>query len=225
MGSLTLRAATAAFALLAVSASAGAQTVTGVVLSPVAVTGSTLGTTAGTTANLFNQSGLSAGFTSGVTDFATYIAGAPSHGSCTSSTCWASNAGQGYLQFDLGASFGISALALWLDGSSLGNTNNIQSFSLISAADELFTSNVSSLGSFSAVQFGAAQVFNLSGTGRYVRLNVLSNFGGSSNVIGEVAFNVSSTPVPEPTSLGLVMCGLAAAVFSLRHRARLAGRR
>jgi hypothetical protein len=192
----------------------------GVVLSPVAVS-SSLDTVAGSTTHLIDRSGLNVGFSSGITDFAAYAAGDPSHAACSNSSCWAAYAEPGYLQFDLGAVYGFSAMALWLDGNA-SNPNNIASFSLTSATDEAFTSNISSLGSFIADQSGAVQVFNVSGIGRYVRLNLLSDHGGEFHVLGEVAFDVNpaTVPEPEPAGLGLVACALAAAGWGRKRRTR-----
>ena len=65
--------------------------------------------------NIRNQSGLSTGYTSGVTDFDTYIAGNPTHNGGGTSTIWDSNnyTTTGHIDFDLGGSFSIESFALW----------------------------------------------------------------------------------------------------------------
>jgi Sad1 / UNC-like C-terminal len=196
-GSLTVL-----LALAAATASAG------VVISPVGITANTMGTGGGSAALLFDQSGLSAAFTSGVTDFATYVGGAPTHSVNGGSNAWASNVGPalGYLSFDLGNVVSIENFVLWTQA----NSNAVQDFTLTAALDSTFTSGVTLLGNFTASIGLEAQSFAVSGVGQYVRLQVNSNHGGLNVNIGEVAFGVNAGAVPEPASHALVGLALAA---------------
>ena len=99
-----------------------------VILSPTAVVGNTMGTAGGTTTNIINQTGLSSGFVSGVTDFSTYLATNPIHATNSATNGWAGNSGPvlGDLDFNLGGIFQLNSLALW----SQSNTNGINSFTI-----------------------------------------------------------------------------------------------
>lgn len=92
------------------------------ILSPAAVINNTLGeVNANTVAgNIINQSGLSASFTSRVTDFATYIAGNPTHAPLSSGNFLSTliaNGTAGILDFDLGGLFGVSNFIMWGDNA------------------------------------------------------------------------------------------------------------
>jgi len=69
---------------LALSLSAG-QARAGVILQAASAS-TDMGTLAGSPDNVRNQSGLSAGYTSGVTDFDAYLAGNPTHDSSSGAT-------------------------------------------------------------------------------------------------------------------------------------------
>lgn len=98
----------------------------GTILSPIAVINNTIGNYKGIAGfpedtdetPMFNQSGLSLGFTSGVTDFAAYIGSNPTHigGTPEIGNGWISPAYcpcTGTLDFDLGANYSIKQMALW----------------------------------------------------------------------------------------------------------------
>ncbi len=69
--------------------------------------------------NTRNQSGLSTGYTSQVTDFDTYIASNPTHQSIVSAYRWFSASTTGNFDFDLGGTFTIQSFALWNAGGGL----------------------------------------------------------------------------------------------------------
>ena len=103
---------TIAFSFLGLPANAD------LVYSPTAVIGNTMGSfsAAGLVPeNLINQTGLDSGFTSGVTDFDTYINTGPLHDTFVSGKYWASDfaALPGDMDFDLGESLAISRMVLW----------------------------------------------------------------------------------------------------------------
>ena len=196
-----MRSWIAGMALLSFAGSAPAFA--GAILSPVAVVGNTLGLAGGSTGHLIDHSGLSANFISGQTDYDTYIGAGPTHAVVSASTGWASSANTtpGYLEFDLGSAFSISAFAMWTQNSNLAVNN----FTLISASDTGFTSGVTNLGTFNAAIGLNAQSFAVTGAGEFVRLQVNSTHGGSSVNLGEVAFDVQV--VPEPASFGVLSVG------------------
>src|SRR5262249_11316039 len=76
-----------------------------------------------------NQSGLSAGYTSLVTDFAAYLAGNPTHNMANGANGWFSFNGTvtGNFDFDLGGSFTIESFALW-GGGVQGGVSSVVGF-------------------------------------------------------------------------------------------------
>lgn len=171
-----------------------------------------------------DQSGLSTGYTSGVTDFATYIAGNPTH---------ATSAGGGVsfltpaipnfpftLDLDLGSNVAILGLALW--NGSAGNDAAIDAFEVRTASVADFS--VSTLvGSFRNPIGSSgpepATVFDLTDTvGQFVRITVNSYHGNlCCAAIGEVAFDAGNA-VPIPATLPLAGLGLIALVLARRRR-------
>lgn len=168
-----------------------------VILSPTAVVGNTMGTgvNGGSTANIINQTGLSSGFVSGVTDFSAYLATSPSHETNDEDNAWAGENGPvlGDLDFDLGDTFLLSSLALW----SQSNANGIDGFTVFSSLDTTFSSTIN-LGTFSASILNpiTVQTFVTPSTAQFIRLRVNSIHGGNSVNIGEIAFEVSAVPIP-----------------------------
>lgn len=194
---------------LATQARAGA-----VVLGSTATTN--LGTNLGSGVNVTNQSGLSANYVSGTTDFDSYVA-TTTHNSAVPANIWSFAPKTGYIAFDLGASHTVDALALWaLNGAS---PVAIRQFSLYADTDTDPTNPGTLLGTFNAVNAGGspvpAQVFSFADTTtQFIQLQVLTNAGESGKSgFGEVAFRGVST-VPEPslvTNLIAAMGGLVLA--------------
>src|SRR5689334_7995051 len=104
------------------------------ILQPVS-TSTNMGTfgTGHAASNAINQGGLSASYTSQVTDFDTYLAGNPTHN--TINNDWISSVGAltGHFDFDLGGSFVIQSMALWNLGGN--NGSNLRSFNLLASND------------------------------------------------------------------------------------------
>ncbi len=185
----------------------------GVILQPASAS-TDMGTSDGSPDNTINQSGLSAGYTSGVTDFDTYIASNPTHNTQKIANDWFSAFGNptGNFDFALGGTFTIQSFALWNEGGNF--PANVRGFELL-ADDNAAFSSPTSLGSFTASATGSglavpAQVFTFAPTSAaFVRMVITSNDGGPSAAFGEAAFEVQASPtaVPEPGSLALLAVG------------------
>ena len=199
----------------------------GVILSPINVYNNTIGVFGGSsTDNMLNQSGLSAGFTSGVTDFGAYIAGNPTHTRGNElANGWVGPGGgpfTGILDFDLGATYQISNFALW--NVAAGSSANVARFTLLLSSTADFSGGVTNLGSFTNPELAAsnpypATVFGASGSGQFLRLQIDSHYGNGNVVeIGEVALDASNQ-VPIPATLALFGLGLAGIGWSRRRHA------
>jgi hypothetical protein len=192
-----------------------------VILSPTAVVGNTMGTgvNGGSTTNIINQSGLSSGFVSGVTNFSAYLATNPIHDTNNEDSAWAGENDTllGDLDFDLGGIFFLSSLALW----SQSNANGIDSLTVFSSLDATFSSAIN-LGTFSASIPSpiTVQTFVMSSTAQaqFIRLRVNStHVGGNAVNIGEVAFEVSAA-VPIPAAAWLFCSGLLGLIGVARRK-------
>lgn len=198
-----------------------------VMLQPVGASTS-MGSSAGNPGNTINQSGLSVGYTSLVTDFDAYIASNPTHNgfSDPNTTAWISliRSPTGNFDFDLGGTFTIEAFALWNLGGSFGF--NLNGFELLASADSSF-SNTTSLGSFNASLSGSTlsvpvQVFDFTATSAaFVRMVITSNHGSAFTGFGEAAFKVQTGVVPEAGSLAIwTLLAATCSVVAYRRRGR-----
>ncbi len=183
------------------------QVQAGTILSPTSVLANSLGEFSAqfSSTKMIDQSGLSTGFTSGVTDFSAYIATGPTHGTNESNGSWVSPSvpPSGAIDFDLGDSYDIDQVVLWQGVA--GNSASVNAFRIFTSSDSAFTSPLL-VGSFVAA-IGTnlpevAQVFDTSdSSARYLRLQIDSNYGNSVTGLGEFALDVSA--VLEPTILDL----------------------
>jgi hypothetical protein len=181
----------------------GAQCLaTNVIIAPVSAT-----TTMGEEhpiAHSFDQSGLSTGYVSGVTDFDSYIAGNPTHTSAPG-TDWASLQVAGQADFDLGSQYVIDRAVVWNFNFAATLELAIQSVHIITAVDAAFTSGVVDHGIYNLDTFtdpNPAQVLFATPTqAQFVRLtdfisNGIPQDGDPRIALGELAFR----QVPEPNT-------------------------
>jgi len=205
-----------AVALCCVLGSASA----GVVISPGSVSGN-----GGTfpASHIIDQSGLSAHYVSGVTDFDSFVA------STTSNYGLLPNLGElgdtagpttGRWIFNLGSVHLIDEVAIWNQAGSA----SLDSFRLVASTVSDFSIS-SVLGTYTMSQFGGcypcnADVFSFAETSaQYIRLDVLSNAGYSGATrINEIAFEQvnSRLSVPEPATPALL--GLALGWLAISRR-------
>lgn len=217
--------------LLLISLVSASPSWAGAILSPVAVIHNGIGNYAGfvgfpeTTDEtpMFNQSGLSAHFTSGVTGFGDFIGLNPTHnpGSPEIGNGWISPAYcpcTGAIDFDLGGVYSIEQMALWNMASN--SEANVESIRLYTSLTADF-STAEYAGDFINPQMDSgtedqlpypATVFDLADSvGRYVRLEINSYYGAYFvSEIGELAFDVAPAPtnVPLPGAGLLFLAGL-----------------
>jgi len=152
--------------------------------------------------NAINQSGLSVGYTSGVTDFDDYLSGNPTQ---SFFDAWVgSSPAPGSVTFDLGNVFALDGMAMWGTAGTL-SAQDFDLFASLTGANGSFVS----LGSF--VQdfedgVDTAQVFNFNTTtAQFIRMDITDSYISSNEAgIGEVAFrtaDVTPEPVPEPMTI------------------------
>ncbi len=196
------------------------------ILSPTSIIANTLGELNSdfVDENLINQSGLSSGFISGVTDFDSYLGLSPTQSdpSLSGGGGYASSLFtlSGDIDFDLGGVFEIKRMALWndRDGQSIG------SFTLFISSDSGFVSSTN-LGTFlpttSLTNPVQAEVFDITdGVGQFVRLriNYPQDSGLSIVNFGELAFDVSVSSVPVPAAAWLFGSGLLGLIGMARRK-------
>jgi hypothetical protein len=172
---------------------------------------------------VIDQSGLAATYTSGVTNFDTFVPATKTVNGANVPNIWfsANNVITGNFDFDLGSPIGIESFALWTDPQP-GAHQGPRNFALIGALDPAFTVPIA-LGTYNALEgtgdannFG--QVFTFTPTvARYVRMQINTNWGSPATTgMVEAAFEAS---VPEPATPTLLLTAAAATLFR-RNRPR-----
>jgi len=196
----------------------------GAIISAVGGTINSGGPGFGTLTETFDQSGLSSGYTSGVTDFDTYIASGPTHTTTFAGFEWFSNSGttSASVTYDLGGIFSIDALALWNE-----ETSGIGSLDLLTSTDGvIFTPLLSGLlpTDHDLVDY-AADVFSFGAvSAQYIQFDmsgcpqpIVGTF--PSCAIGEVAFRqAGDAQVPVPGTILLLGLGLAGLGVARRRK-------
>lgn len=212
-------AVTAAF-LLALAPSASGQ----VIIAPTSGVINSGGPGFGTLTETFNQSGLSVGYTSGVTNFATYIGSGPTHTTTFAGFEWFSNSGttSASVTYNLGSVWFISALALWNEESA--GIGLLDLFWSLNGTD-FFALSTGLVPTDNPLADYGADVFGFGPTAaQYVRFDMSrcpqQNPGTfQSCAIGEVAFAASASVVPEPATMTLLATGLVG-IAARRRRQR-----
>lgn len=199
------------------------------IISPVSAVIDNGGPGFGSINDTLNQNGLNSGFTSGVTDYDTYIATAPTHSFIFAGMEWFSNspppASPTVVTYDLGATFPINALALWNEESS-----GIATLDLATSVDGV---------SFSNLVTGLTPIDNNSGdidyavesipfattNAQYVRFTMTGPTPDSdfdAVAIGEVAFRVENARnvTDGGSTMALLGCGLLGLCVAKRKGSR-----
>lgn len=194
-----------------------------VVLAPVSATvdfGGEAGEAYGI-ANVFDQSGLSDGYESGVTDFDAFVSYEPVHSASSAYREWFGEIGQttARIVFDLGAVYRLTSLALW--NEEAGGAGRIVFSSLTQAfADVSPTDNPGGARFYGADRFDFAPV-----TTRYIVMEMSGcpqgegAYAGCS--LGEIAFGgeaEASAAVPEPASWAMMILGFGGVGAIVRRR-------
>jgi hypothetical protein len=158
--------------------------------------------------NAINQTGLSAGYTSGVTDFTSFAATTNTVLGNGAGRAWFSTAGvtTGNFDFDLGGLNLISAFVLWNEPNVIHQ--GVNDFQLLADITPAFSSPVL-LGTFNAVDglgnannFGQTFIFAPT-PAVYVRMVILSNHGSTTTTgFTEAAFGTGVIPAPPTLALG-----------------------
>lgn len=161
--------------------------------------------------NTIQQNGLSSKFTSGVTDFDTYLTLSPVHTRRFANFFASFAKPTTNVDFDMGTKLTFSKLALW--NYPFKNVGGINGFSIYSSNTSDF-SVTSFLGAFNASDDGngnanSAQVFDFTNTNaRYLRLSITSAHSDSGVGFAEIAFEGVKSTVPEPSTLAIFALGM-----------------
>lgn len=185
----------------------------GVILSPNSASGPTA--LLGNITEIINQSGLYTNFTSGATDFNTYLSTSPMHNAVGIhlSGYFANVPLPESIDFDLGAVYNVSETAIWNFNANVDAA--IDSLEIFSSSDASFT-NLTSLGTFNLTtnpwgnrDIGHQLLDTLDVDTQYIRLLAQSNHGFNGNPtvgigLSEIVFNASTVaPVPLPGAIWL----------------------
>ena len=166
--------------------------------------------------NLINQSGLSVGYTSGVTDFATYTATTLHDSTSAGSPSGFTGAGglPQTITFNFSGPISIGSIAIW----AVQNVGSITQFSL--SGDGGAIAGVFNAAADNGTGIDPAQDFFFAPqlTSK-ITMTVLDTAGGPSLFpgLGAVAFG-SGGAIPEPTSWALMLVGFGGVGAAMRRR-------
>ncbi len=220
------RAILLAVAFLAFATVTAAPTHAGAILGATSVT-SPQGDFGGSAelANIINQTGLSATYTSGITDFDTFTAATTHEDLSGTGFTGTESSGPQQFTFDLGLMSLIDGLAIW----NTASVGAITSFRVLYDTDADFGNGTSGelLGSTPLGAAGPAQVFSFGSVStRYIHVEGLTSLEPPDYYgLGEVAFRSAGvSPIPEPSTLisGGIAVGLMAVAGLRRRRTRSA---
>jgi len=158
--------------------------------------------------NMIDQSGLSASYVSGVTDFASFTSTTTAHYDSTLSTYGLGGvAGLGSFYFDLGGLFDVDSIAIWGQDCC---TATMTSYDLY--ASDTFGAGGSRtlIGRFSAGTTPSAFAHTFATiSARYFEVDVITNAGYAyATRINEIVFGGSVMAVPEASSLLILAIAL-----------------
>ena len=168
---------------------------------------------------LATQGGLNTTYTSGVTDASAYTS---THSNNADEWQAVSNTTTGFVSFDLGMDVELTGIRLWQSSWFTGGEVDVRDFRVLSDDDlDATNGNGGVLGTFTAAQSNGQhpmQSFDFAQTTiiRFAHLEILSNYGGETSGLSEVAF-VGLAVVPEPSSAILLALG-SVVVFARRRR-------
>ncbi|WP_380873880.1 hypothetical protein ACFB49_44390 [Sphingomonas sp. DBB INV C78] len=196
---------TRAFLLAAAASVAAVAPASAATIAPIGVTASsTLWTY--DVQNLINGSGLSGGLHDGDYNHAwiTDTTGVPS-----------------WLVFDLGASYDLSAASIWQYNVDFGLDRGAKDITVSLSSDGVNWAQVAASTLARATgQPAAAQSVSLDGAARYVRLDLLNNYGDQWTWTGlsEVRFDGTAAPVPEPATWAMMIGGFGLVGGAMRRQ-------
>ncbi|MBT8439551.1 MAG: VPLPA-CTERM sorting domain-containing protein [Gammaproteobacteria bacterium] len=176
--------------------------------------------------NIINQNGLSSSYTSGITDFDSYIAsvihdgtGSGTSGFTNGECALPPDPCGGQISLDLGLAIEIDALVFW----GTDTNGSILSFNLYADSDQDYTNGAGTLlGEFTPAGDGDVLAFGGAVLTQFIHIDVLSindttPLTNTKPGMGEVAFR-SSSVVPVPAAVWLFASGLIGMVGVARTR-------
>lgn len=118
---------------------------------------------------------------------------------------WMSNAIlTGQIVFDFGATFNLQNAYVWNYNYAPSLTRSTQALSIDTSLDNVTYANMvgsTTIPQGTGLSTLTANTFALSGQARYVRFNILSNYGGGYTGLSEVQFaGTAIAAVPEPST-------------------------